>query len=159
MTENQDFLVISVVGQQGVGKSSILNEIAAAYGPPKEDQPDVSLTLTSSVPLGSTPRSPFALQSAEVALEAAHQTVGVDLHVTSDRLVLLDCQPVLSSSVALDMTLEAAPLPPHANVCISLSLSFYLPIFSPSLSLPLCPSLLPLSCGDIFLGRRKGLIQ
>ncbi len=38
------------------------------------------------------------------------------MHVTGDRIILLDCQPVLSSSVVLDMIMEGAELPDGAVV-------------------------------------------
>ncbi len=45
LTENQDFIVVSVIGAQGAGKSSLLNEIVNAFAPPKMDlarRPDLA---------------------------------------------------------------------------------------------------------------------
>ena len=67
---------------------------------------------------GTPPRKPFPIESADTCMECAHQTVGVDMHVTADRVILLDCQPVLSSSVVLDMIMEGAELPDGVAVCI-----------------------------------------
>jgi len=58
---------------------------------------------------------PFPPQTVEVLLGAAHQTSGVDLMVTSERLLLLDTQPVWSPSVLLEMQRQQPPLPPEAQ--------------------------------------------
>ena len=98
LSENTDFTVIAAIGLAGCGKSALMNELAnsGARGP---------------VEGGGLPRKPFAIQTEEIALDASHQTVGVDLMVTEDRVFLLDCQPLLSSSVVLDMLLEGEPSP------------------------------------------------
>ncbi len=83
------------MGLSGAGKSAILNDLA---------------TMTAScggVGGGGVggggdrglPRKPFAVQTEDILLDASHQTVGVDMHVTDERLILLDCQPLLSASV------------------------------------------------------------
>jgi hypothetical protein len=46
---------------------------------------------------------PFAQQPPDVVLQAAHQTSGIDLYVTGERLLLLDTQPLLSPSVLLEL--------------------------------------------------------
>lgn len=62
------FTVISAVGMQSVGKSTLLNKIAGR---------NVFKTHTDS----DSPHSYLK-----------HLTRGIDLHVTKERLLLLDCQ-------------------------------------------------------------------
>ncbi|ONK56269.1 uncharacterized protein A4U43_C10F5860 [Asparagus officinalis] len=46
---------------------------------------------------------PFATQSEETIAMAKHCTAGVELRVSSERLILLDAQPLFSPSVLVDM--------------------------------------------------------
>ncbi|XP_076916571.1 uncharacterized protein LOC143576349 [Bidens hawaiensis] len=85
LTDNTDFSVVGVIGPPGVGKSTIMNEI---YG----------FDATSS---GMLP--PFAIESAETKSLAKHCTVGIEPRITSERIILLDTQPVFSPSVLADM--------------------------------------------------------
>nr|GMC96499.1 protein SMG9-like [Ipomoea batatas] len=85
LTDNTDFTVVGVIGPPGVGKSTIMNEI---YG------------FDSSSP-GMLP--PFAIQSEEIRAMAKHCTVGVEPRVSSERIILLDSQPVFSPSVLAEM--------------------------------------------------------
>nr|XP_043616561.1 protein SMG9-like [Erigeron canadensis] len=85
LTDNTDFTVIGVIGPTGVGKSTIMNEI---YG----------FDATSS---GMLP--PFAIESVETKAMAKHCTVGIEPRITSERIILLDTQPVFSPSVLAEM--------------------------------------------------------
>ncbi|OVA02824.1 hypothetical protein BVC80_9095g15 [Macleaya cordata] len=85
LTENTDFTVIGIIGPPVVGKSTILNEIYGFDG-------------NSS---GMLP--PFATQSEETRAMARHSTVGIELRVSSERLILLDTQPIFSPSVLAEM--------------------------------------------------------
>ncbi|ONK58930.1 uncharacterized protein A4U43_C08F1200 [Asparagus officinalis] len=85
LTDNTDFNVVGIIGPTGVGKSTILNEL---YG------------FDGSSP-GMLP--PFATQSEETIAMAKHCTAGVELRVSSERLILLDAQPMFSPSVLVDM--------------------------------------------------------
>jgi protein SMG9 len=99
LNDNTDFTVIAVLGLAGAGKSAILNDLAtmtASWGGAGGGGLDRGL-----------PRKPFAVQTEDILLDASHQTVGVDMHVTDERLILLDCQPLLSAYVVLK-----APPPP-----------------------------------------------
>ncbi|CAO3677308.1 unnamed protein product [Umbelopsis vinacea] len=71
--------VVGVVGKQGVGKSTILSSFA--------EHPENTFKSTPS-------EKPFD-----------HQTTGIDMYVTAERIILLDTQPVLSWSV-LEHTLR-----------------------------------------------------
>ncbi|XP_020266940.1 protein smg-9-like [Asparagus officinalis] len=72
LTDNTEFNVVGIIGPTGVGKSTILNEL---YG------------FDGSSP-GMLP--PFATQSEETIAMAKHCTAGVELRVSSERLILLD---------------------------------------------------------------------
>ncbi|RWS06811.1 SMG9-like protein [Dinothrombium tinctorium] len=72
------FKVISAVGTQSVGKSSVLNQIAGS---------NVFKVHTDN---------------GESDLLLKHCTHGIDLHITRERLFLLDSQPLLSASILDD---------------------------------------------------------
>ncbi|KAJ8771305.1 hypothetical protein K2173_026482 [Erythroxylum novogranatense] len=86
LTENTDFKVVGVIGPQGVGKSTILNEL---YG------------YDGSSP-GMLP--PFTTQSEDSRAMGRHCTVGIEPRISAERLILLDTQAVFSSSVLAEMT-------------------------------------------------------
>ncbi|KAG2178741.1 hypothetical protein INT43_001587 [Umbelopsis isabellina] len=71
--------VVGIIGKQGVGKSTILSSFA--------EQPDKT----------------FNTQKPAKIFD--HQTTGIDMYVTSERIILLDTQPVLSWSV-IEQTLR-----------------------------------------------------
>ncbi|AQK79991.1 Protein SMG9 [Zea mays] len=85
LTENNDFMVIGVIGPPGVGKSTIMNEL---YG------------YDASSP-GMLP--PFPTQTEETRLMGKHCTTGIDIRISNERVILLDAQPVYSPSVLIDM--------------------------------------------------------
>lgn len=85
LTDNTDFTVVGVIGPPGVGKSTIMNEI---YG------------FDASSP-GTFP--PFAVGTEETRGMAKHCTVGIEPRVSSERIILLDTQPVFSPSVLAEM--------------------------------------------------------
>ncbi|KAL4557262.1 hypothetical protein LXL04_035435 [Taraxacum kok-saghyz] len=85
LTDNTDFTVIGVIGPPGVGKSTIMNEI---YG--------FDATSPGTLP-------PFPIESMETKALAKHCTVGIEPRITSERIILLDTQPVYSPSVLADM--------------------------------------------------------
>lgn len=76
-----DYTVIGILGEQGVGKSTILNEIARRRG----KMEDI-----------------FPVENEETLMEARHETNGLDIYVvTEERLILIDTQPLYSSSVLM----------------------------------------------------------
>ncbi|XP_071712140.1 uncharacterized protein [Rutidosis leptorrhynchoides] len=85
LTDNTDFTVIGVIGPPGVGKSTIMNEI---YG---------------FDPSSSGMLPPFSIESLETKAMAKHCTVGIEPRITSERIILLDSQPVFSPSVLAEM--------------------------------------------------------
>ncbi|KAI9094803.1 hypothetical protein K1719_026609 [Acacia pycnantha] len=85
LTENTDFTVVGVIGPPGVGKSTVMNEL---YG------------FDSSSP-GMLP--PFSVESNDTFAMARHCSVGIEPRVSSERIILLDTQPVFSASVLAEM--------------------------------------------------------
>ncbi|KAI8577783.1 hypothetical protein K450DRAFT_249978 [Umbelopsis ramanniana AG] len=75
--------VVGVIGKQGAGKSTVLSAFS-------ED-----------------PQNTFTIAPATKPLD--HQTTGIDMYVTAERIILLDTQPVLSWSV-LEHTLRYGSL-------------------------------------------------
>ncbi|CAH9123354.1 unnamed protein product [Cuscuta epithymum] len=85
LTDNTDFTVVGVIGPPGVGKSTIVNEI---YG--------LDSNSAGILPL-------FAIQSEETRAMAKHCTAGIEARVSSERIILLDTQPVYSPSLLADI--------------------------------------------------------
>lgn len=85
LTDNTDFTVVGVIGPPGAGKSTILNEIYG-YDP----------TSTGMLP-------PFAIETEETKAMAKHCTPGIEPRISSERIILLDTQPVFSPSVLAEM--------------------------------------------------------
>ncbi|KAK2151923.1 hypothetical protein LSH36_345g00009 [Paralvinella palmiformis] len=81
LLDQTDFLVIGVLGLQGVGKSTILSHLADCDIEPSKNW------------------LAFRPQQKEMREVCSHQTVGIDMYVTSERTIYLDTQPVLSASV------------------------------------------------------------
>ena len=102
LSDATDFTVIGVLGSQGVGKSTVMSLLAGA---------DWSHSGAAGSELCEPP---FAPQGAQCLLGARHQTCGVDLLVTSERVLLLDTQPLFSPSVLLDLQRDAG-LPAEAQ--------------------------------------------
>lgn len=73
--------MVGIIGTPGVGKSTIMNEI---YG------------FDGSSP-GMLPA--FSILSDEVRSMARHCTLGIEPRISSERIILLDTQPVFSPSV------------------------------------------------------------
>ncbi|XP_029636226.1 protein SMG9 isoform X1 [Octopus sinensis] len=87
LVDQNNFFVVGVLGMQGVGKSTIMSLLAG------NSSSDYYRNFV------------FQPQSKEIREVGSHQTSGVDMFVTNDRVILLDTQPVLSASV-LDMMIH-----------------------------------------------------
>lgn len=86
LQENTDFLVVGVIGHQGVGKSSLMSLLGGSSCRDK--------------------RFHFRPQGFETKEKGCHMTAGVEMFITSERMILLDTQPVLSSSVLDELVLH-----------------------------------------------------
>jgi hypothetical protein len=95
LTENRSFLVVGVIGNQGVGKSTLLSSL---YGKEKGED------------------SPFPMQTRDHQIMSQHCTVGVDIAVSRERLILIDTQPLFSASCLIELLKKEPPLPPE---CVS----------------------------------------
>ncbi|CAG8464357.1 4161_t:CDS:2 [Scutellospora calospora] len=67
--------VVGVCGPQGVGKSTVISALC------------------------QDPQNAFPMQSIDTLNLASHETIGIDIHITPERIILLDTQPVFSLSV------------------------------------------------------------
>ncbi|XP_044018021.1 protein SMG9 [Aphidius gifuensis] len=74
--DQQDFLVVGIVGGQGVGKSTILSLLTSNYA-----------------------KNIFPVHGLSHHETGTHCTNGVDFYVTKNRVIYLDTQPILSCSV------------------------------------------------------------
>ena len=54
--------------------------------------------------------TPFATQKRDQQIQCEHKTIGVDLCITPDRIILLDTQPFLSPSILLNIQKMELPL-------------------------------------------------
>ncbi|KAI8125387.1 Protein SMG9 [Lucilia cuprina] len=93
MKSNTDFLVIGVVGTQGVGKSTILNLLA-------NEQIDYNYYEKVFVEEDSIFPTKLKLNKCS----ARSRTESTHMFITSDRMILLDTPPVLSNAYKKDMT-------------------------------------------------------
>eukprot|EP00795_Rhopilema_esculentum_P017000 gene17000-8505_t len=82
LLEQTDFVVVGVVGYQGVGKSTILSML----GDSKNEDALKSGLL-------------FRSQSKQDVEKSLHRTEGIDMFVTPERLIFLDTQPLMSPSI------------------------------------------------------------
>ncbi|KAK9206076.1 hypothetical protein WN943_016347 [Citrus x changshan-huyou] len=85
LSENTEFTVVGVIGVPGVGKSTIMNEL---YG--------FDATSPGMLP-------PFPTLSEDTRAQAKHCTSGIEPRISAQRLLLLDTQPVFSSSVLAEI--------------------------------------------------------
>lgn len=77
--------MVGVLGPPGAGKSTILNEL---YGFESSSQ-------------GILP--PFNTQTEDIRAMARHCSVGIELRMAAERIILVDTQPLFSASVLVDL--------------------------------------------------------
>ena len=87
LKDQEDFLVVGVLGLQGVGKSTILSMLAGKKFVEGKD-------------------AWFREQTTDQKEKAHHMTNGVEFAVTQERMILLDCQPMLSPSILDELIYE-----------------------------------------------------
>ena len=98
LTENTDFQVVGVLGLQGVGKSTVCNALATAV----DGNIDFNPVKTS---LHTQPNAIFRMQTFEKQMLSEHCTTGLNIWISPERLILIDCQPLLSASM-LDRSIQ-----------------------------------------------------
>ncbi|XP_037088521.1 protein SMG9-like [Pollicipes pollicipes] len=79
--EGTEYLVVGVVGRQGVGKSTVMS------------------MLGGEAPFCPLKKYLFPPETVQQVLNSEHRTNGVEMLVTPQRVVLLDTQPILSPSI------------------------------------------------------------
>lgn len=112
LQENDDYLVVGIVGTQGVGKSTILNLLAHDsitndlkksifnYSQEsKENIPDFEISLNESEPKVKVDNVIFNPQSTSDIISNSNGTNGIDFFITHNRIMFLDCQPFSSVAV------------------------------------------------------------
>ena len=82
MSENNDFIVIGVIGCQSVGKSQLLNALINQQKSKSEEKSRM-----------------FRVQTFEKQMLSEHCTNGVNSWVGENRIIYLDSQPLFSNSV------------------------------------------------------------
>nr|CAG4650528.1 EOG090X0EPT [Sida crystallina] len=80
--DNPDFLVVGCVGLQWSGKSSVLSHLATS---------DCSSITRQTV---------FNISTTSHQMKGESSTIGLDAYISSERVIWLDCQPLLSAAVA-----------------------------------------------------------
>ncbi|CAG8571860.1 3982_t:CDS:1 [Ambispora gerdemannii] len=90
LTEHPGHFVVGVCGPQGSGKSTILSALC------------------------QDPNNAFPVQSNEALNFASHETIGIDIHVTPERIILLDTQPLFSLSI-LERAVRNDYIPDHIS--------------------------------------------
>ena len=93
MKTNTDFLVIGVVGTQGVGKSTILNLLA---------NEQIDYDYFNKVFIEEESIFPTKLKANKCS--ARSRTESTHMFITTDRMILLDTSPVLANAYKKDMT-------------------------------------------------------
>jgi hypothetical protein len=96
MRDDHNYTIIGVLGQEGSGKSFVLDAFARSAS--QMDSPPV-----------------FLSQSEDQVLSQSHCTIGIDAFVTPERLILLDTQPVQSASVLSNLLTGDIPLSKSEN--------------------------------------------
>ncbi|XP_011189674.2 protein SMG9 [Zeugodacus cucurbitae] len=93
MKGNTDFLVVGVIGTQGVGKSTIMNILA---------NDDVNYDYYTKLFVEEDSFFPTKLKPHKCS--ARSRTESTHMFITADRLILLDSPPVMCNSYRKDMT-------------------------------------------------------
>ncbi|KAF5281989.1 hypothetical protein FQA39_LY00513 [Lamprigera yunnana] len=116
LQENDDYLVVGVVGMQGVGKSTILSLLAQTmvserlkkailkYSESSKDSvilhlEDLMLNSQEKEEKASVEDVVFKPQSASHIAGNLNGTNGIDLFISHNRIMFLDCQPFTSVAV------------------------------------------------------------
>jgi protein SMG9 len=100
MTDNPDFIVVGVLGHQGVGKSTILNSLLNSGR-----TPEVVDEATVNGNPSNNAANIFPVQSFEKQMLSEHCTNGISAWVSPQRIIYLDTNALFSISV-LDRAIQ-----------------------------------------------------
>ncbi|CAH1159877.1 unnamed protein product [Phaedon cochleariae] len=121
MSENNEFLTVGIIGSHGVGKSTIMNLLTQnqiteqmknsifKFDKKFDDQDNDIRILTDHLEKvelrdeSKVNREIFKTQTIDDIEKAMSRTQGIDIYITSNRLILLDCQPFASVSLLEDL--------------------------------------------------------
>ncbi|KAB0799355.1 hypothetical protein PPYR_07235 [Photinus pyralis] len=128
LQENDDYLVVGIVGMQGVGKSTILNLLAHnsisndlkrsifKYSEDsKENVPEFDVTVNESDCKIKVDNVIFKPQGAADIASNSNGTSGIDFFITQNRIIFLDCQPFSSVAVLDDFIRSEAKVSSMVN--------------------------------------------
>ncbi|XP_072931261.1 nonsense-mediated mRNA decay factor SMG9 [Epargyreus clarus] len=119
---NSNYLVVGIMGTQGVGKSMILNLIEQSMNVPdlcekilhshetqtsafdvstiENQMENLDFSSNSDIKVSkSTDNFVFKMQDMDHIERGVHCTKGIDMYVTNDRVILLDCQALWAPSL------------------------------------------------------------
>lgn len=99
LTDDTDFVVIGVLGLQSVGKSTLLNAIYSG----RSSNPGKSF---------GSKKVPFKTGSYG---SVHHQTSGIDIAISNEKIILLDIQPLFSGSILSKMIRQEPQMFAHCN--------------------------------------------
>ena len=97
MTENTDYIVVGIVGTQGVGKSFILNSVIKLGNHQNLNPEDTSNYNADGQSKPQADRT-FRVQTFEKQMLSEHCTNGINAWIGADRIIYLDTQPLFSNS-------------------------------------------------------------
>ncbi|EGG23069.1 hypothetical protein DFA_05199 [Cavenderia fasciculata] len=104
LTKDDGFMVIGVLGGQSTGKSTILSSLA-------NTTPIIRTTTTTNGKQPSSVVQPFDIQTDDNFCLGSHQTNGIDVYITPERLIYIDTQPLQSISIVTEMIEKSAYCP------------------------------------------------
>ncbi|KAK9879536.1 hypothetical protein WA026_006606 [Henosepilachna vigintioctopunctata] len=115
--ENSDFLVVGIVGQQSVGKSTLANLLAnkrvnkdllyelILKKHQSENGIETCTNRFSNIDINEvgSEKEIFKVESVDDIENNKNRTSGIDVFISDNRVIFLDCQPITSMSIMDDL--------------------------------------------------------